>query len=337
MNHYDSEISLIIKSMFPRGTDFNVPALLDVIRDFSRREWDDSDAITAVKNGILKETGTTPTPEHIENILRNIPVQLMWELMNILYGVTIYVNTETLLEAVMRTNIEALMGDVRLPFPVCEFVFPEHFDIGNGYQASGCLLADVKTAPVETLLKRSKYPWNVVTPLEVTNVFFSRLIRNNFGDTGGVSWLQFNANEPLDSVPKKVPVNKEDQIAVRTMCRLCYGLCLYCQTAEGQKAIEPFTLGKRAARKGAGITEMELHRKRKHYVMQDLITHTFREPCESQDGTHASPKTHWRKLHLRTLRHEKYIRNLDGSVRAIWIKPTLVNPSNDMEKTERKI
>jgi len=128
-------------------------------------------------------------------------------------------------------------------------------------------------------------------------------------------------------VPSVVPVRDSDSKACHTLCKLCFGLCLYCQTAEGQKSLEKFELSCRANRKGSGPTEMRAYKNRGHYLMRDLITHTFREPGPDRGGSHASPRMHWRKLHLRTLRHERYGRNQDGSFRAVWVRPTLVNPA----------
>ena len=336
MNQYEADISQIIKEMFPKEKSLNVPELLRTLYDGSVQMQNNPYVIANVSAGILKDSGIAPTPDNVQTVLRNAPIQMVWELMNILYGTSIYIKDSELINAMLRTDIDALMGDVRLPFPICEFVFPEHHPLGiDDYDISGCLLIDLDTAPIKLLMEQYPGKWEIQTPPEVKKVFFTRLLRKGKSDVAGISWLQFDPAQSLDILPVKVPLRQEDSRAIHILCKLCFGLCLYCQTAEGQKSLEKFELPNRACRKGSGPTEMRAYKDRKHYVMRDLITHKFRESSIVGIGTHASPKTHWRKLHLRTLRHERYNRNPDGSIRAVWIRAALINPSFEIAHGER--
>jgi hypothetical protein len=157
--------------------------------------------------------------------------------------------------------------------------------------------------------------------------FLCRLIKNGCDDHQGVSWMRFSEGN-IDTVHGKIPYSEHDSNAMHKMAKIVFGLCLYLQTQEGNKAMLPCANAPK--RQNVTPAEGRLLKKRSHYTIRDMITHTFREAAEHQGGTHMSPRTHWRKLHMRSLRDDRFKRNPDGSVRVIWIRPAIIN-QNDKE------
>jgi hypothetical protein len=173
MNHYEADVSILIKEMFPKEKTLNVSELLFTMHSGWDKMQTDSGLITSIGMDILKDSGVVPTADNIWAVLKNAPVQMFWELMSVLYGTSIYVKDINLIDAMLNTDIEALMGDVRLPFPVCEFVFPEHISLGiSDYDISGCLICDVDTAPINLLMQQAKFKWEIGYPDEVKKLFF---------------------------------------------------------------------------------------------------------------------------------------------------------------------
>jgi hypothetical protein len=90
--------------------------------------------------------------------------------------------------------------------------------------------------------------------------------------------------------------------------RLCLGICVYIK-AFPENLIKGIpenseTIGINSAR----------------YNRTIMLDHEFR----------SSPVAHWRKWHFRTLRHEKFKRNQDGSEKIIFVRDAIVGKDQDM-------
>ena len=318
MNAYESDISQLIKLWQGKGRfDFDSMAryLVEDIKNPASRQM--------LISVVMSKLGISY--DEAKRIIDELPSQLLWELLNIQQGVEIVVEDKGLVEAMLRTDIEAVMSDIRTPFPICEFVFPEGIPIsGLPFEVSGCLLVSIGDG---SLFRKAYSKYGVFNKEELTNgfAFFTRLVRTGKErDKDGVSWLRFMPDEPLENLPATISILTEsDRQATRKMAYLAMGICLYFQTKEGQKAL----VGNSTAKKRNNVSPAEGRalKKRRSYRVVDLITKTFGSQYADKGGSRASPKAHWRKLHMRTLRSPKYRRNENGSVRAIWIMPMQVN------------
>lgn len=271
--------------------------------------------------------------EQIRRGLLQEATQLRWEVASIQEGVEIVVEDMDLLECILRTEVDSLAAEVHFPFPICEFAFPD-MEIGDGCRTSGCMFVDEK-------------------------VYRPKPLHDSFHNEQGKLWTTFlTTTNPVDSTVKpqyswlafdrtaigrltdlvlepNCIVGPSHKPAVITMLRLCFGLLLYFQTKEGEKALE--ITNKKFQRQGAKALIVK-RKKRKTYIVRDLITRSFKNSGVG-DGTHASPKPHWRKLHMRTLRAQRYYPNQypPKKFRTVWVSPARVNARNQPLRGQRKL
>ena len=179
---------------------------------------------------------------------RNTIGQVMMEMTALYRGVEIYVEDRQLIQALLDTDIDAIMGDVRMPFPYCEFCFPDGMQLGyEDYELTGCLLADLNHCLYDVWQDRCKVENLDRTQFPPANMlgFYTRLHSRTKGiDRQGVSYMYFQPATGLD-VPLKCPVAANDSHALRVLAKLVLGLCLYLQTKEGQKAVIPRPIAKK--------------------------------------------------------------------------------------------
>lgn len=62
---------------------------------------------------------------------------------------------------------------------------------------------------------------------------------------------------------------------------------------------------------------------------------TLDKSIQTSSGTHSSPVMHWRKGHFKTLRHERFRRNPDGSYKIIYVHDAIVNGRIDPKTLEK--
>lgn len=330
MRYYEADIDRLIKMVF-KGEEVTRQLLFDKVMEMDEIAKDPErmfQIFTHLNAGVQKYN-----VGQAFNIWHNAQSQMLWEASALYRAVEIYVNDVDLIECMLRTDIEAIMGDVRLPFPICEFVFPEGIPLGYlDYELSGCLIADSKNFNIYSDWRKQFEQRAIIKPDgmagEADTIFFSRLIRKGVRDGDGVSWLRFNHTSTLDGLPTDAPVPAEDSQANKILVRLVFGLCLYMQTEEGRKALTPLQPCRRN-NKFIGPSTVKVLGARSKYKLRDMITHGLREPGDDLGGSHAGPRAHWRKLHMRSLRHEKYKRNENGSIRVIWVRPALINAAQD--------
>jgi len=324
LTHYEPDVDKIIRALFHKGA-IDRRALLSGIMRTQQTQLDMLDDV--LESRIITPTGQLPiSREQTEEILVNAGTQMIWEATALFRGVSVQVEDRNLVEAMVRTDIDALMGDVQLPFPICEFMFPPGIPIGvDDFTMPGVLLCDLSFN-----LTRE---WSAFGPLWVQRLesrscgyqMMTRLTRSAGvpADRDGVSWIRFDTDTPLDDLPTRtVLVDPRESVALRKVVRIVFGLCLYLQTQEGRSAIEPREPTRR--RNLCAATARAL-RRRPSVGVKDLITHKFSGTGGGHGGHHGSPAMHWRRLHMRSLRSEKYKRNEDGSIRVIWVKPALIN------------
>ena len=250
-------------------------------------------------------------------------------------GVELRVDDIALVEALLRSDVEAIIGDMRLPFPVCEFVFPAGIDVpGTGRQVSAVIIFDNRLFDVDAYW--ADYDASIfdsVSPPDYTALTCR---------PEGVAAISFNCDEPISTDTMHTAGKEIDSADVKyskAMIYLCVALCLYLQTKEGQKALEakPAT-AERVHRSGVPSAVSATLKRRKSYKVLDLIPDKYYKADNAHPGNTANggKRTHWRRLHMRSLRDERYRRNNDGSVRVIWVRPTRVGVGASSVKQIRR-
>jgi len=329
MNYYKYDIELLIRRLF-RNEKVRQDELVKKIVECGKSALDPF-AIASITKA-LREDGQLMKNISTKDALYmvgNSTSQFLWEAIAYFKGVTIIVEDRELVKAMLRTEIDALIKDVKIPFPICEFVFPSGIPLGAGdYDVSGSLLCDLSYNIKKECGDEYKALYFDSEDGAARYQFMTRLFSASRGDDRqGVSWLRFSSDIPLENVPLRVPVAEVDSFGLRQMARLVFGLCLYLQTEEGTKALMPRMKNDR--RQGVCAASAKCLKKHRSYKIEDLISPKLRYEKHSRGGHHNSPKAHWRKLHMRSLRHEKFKRNEDGSVKVIWVRPSLINADKD--------
>lgn len=335
MNFFDADLLEVLQSL----SKDDPSRLLDrkevfrIISNFQRDMYEDPTGHDYMISELMsRELMST---ESAEVVMENFTSQLIWEATNMFRGVVIHIEDEELVKMLLRTKMDALMGDVTFPFPICEFAFPEGIPLGVGdYQVSGALICDFKRFNLADDWKSIGDLSFIKHPSEGFSCMTRLKGMNNKLDEQGLSWIRFSPDQPLSKVPLKGQVSAVDSKAMHKMVYLIFALGLYLQTEEGQQALLPRIHHKGRADMAKSLKKM--HNKRKHVTIRNLLSEKFSSSID-KGGSHASPQTHWRKMHLRTLRDEKFKRNPDGSIRAVWVKASIVNPSEEETRTERKV
>ena len=281
-------------------------------------------------------------PEHLteEECLEAISssfIDLLWSGVALFKGVQIFVEDRALVEMLLRADIDAITDDVHLPFPVCEIIVPSGILMVEDYQLGGFLCAD--TRRFSFCKEVEKFcTWQ----LPHNNPELGIYVSSRFKSIDGVSQDSIHSvdlvpGKPVASVGCATGVEGSAKLVINATTRFCSALCLYLQSKEGQLALEPRSGGMK--RRGVAAALCSQLKRRKSVAVKNLIT-AKREPGKSHGLHHASPKAHWRKLHMRALRHERFHRNPDGSIRVILVNASLVSESidnDDVVTTKRKL
>lgn len=283
----------------------------------------------------LKKTEPNATLEEAQAYVFNSCVQMGWEATALYNKVVLHVEDAQFIEALLRSDVDAVIGDVRMPFPIIEFTFPGGIELSPGYELSGSLLIDARNFPFNKFWKNRLDPKVYIGLSQVCPyLYLTRLIKQGQDDPMGVSWIKFDTETcPLDSLPYNPTIPRKDADAARKSARLAFAICLYLQTEEGKRA----AISTPPRRREGVCPAMGVQcKKRPHYAIRDMLTPILRTiRAESRGGHHASPVAHWRKFHFRSLRHERYHRDAHGNVRVIWVRPTVVNATS--ATGERKV
>lgn len=251
-------------------------------------------------------------------------------------GVSIHVPSCELIEDLMDTDIDSLLCEIHLPYPVMEISVPMGMAIpGTGFNVASMLIIDMDA--LHTLDKRlvgfkdSHMAGKVMVAYHMRpagdNRPSNRLIWGNtcYEKKGTVAY-----NSVREEVFSTVQTQDQEQETAKQVSqyqiRLAIALMLYFQTSEQRATLlEPVD---RVEGRWQGFTrEMREHDRKtvSHYRVVDI---TPKEARPSHDQIHATTRNgvtgHWRKKHMRVLRHEKYARNADGSLKTLWVRWTWV-------------
>ena len=300
----------------------------------------------AVKNEhvqMLKKNGVS-TQEDAWKYLIDGMTDTRWvmatEIMNHVDGVTVHVRDRDLVEALLRTDVEAVIADVKLPFPVMEICFPENIDIGNGLQVSSVLLADCMAANYTKFFVDTGVQCIAPEHPELLKKIVCVCRTKNTDGTCGDEVLinQLRLDNFVKNPDRSIGVNDMESFCIETHCKLVMALMLYLQGVDSRKALLPIA-HERQMSHGMNPPVARSDKKRQHFVIIDLVKPSKSSHQYASTGLHhASPVIHWRKGHMRTLAHEKYSRNPDGSIKSVWIRPVKVMAKHDEPtRGERKV
>lgn len=238
----------------------------------------------------------------------------------------------------MTAELEALVADAKLPYPFFEIVVPAGVKLPSGTPFNGCIVSTLdKSLP--GLLCRDQSDRDRMTALlfkglgetdmHSAAVISTQLVNSVANDvaTGAHTWVHFElgTEKPLDGIT--TALGAADSEDIKAVVRFALALCLYLQTP-GSGVLDT------APGRGVVVRGMcpEAIRRLKKMPRKTVLDAPIRESVRCIDTTHGAAGTseyrtevRWRKLHMRALRHEKFERNKDGTVRIILVRPTLAS------------
>lgn len=267
------------------------------------------------------------TPEQVRKIMGDAITLYMFEFTALYQKVVIRVEDAGLVRALAGAEIDAAIEDVRAPYPITEWQFPQGIEVSPGYELTACLLFD-----------QDRFDWAkfwgedaarrfmLTTDRKQAYCFLTRLRKKGVDDEAGCSWIRFDAKDhPLSTLQPTQHMEPDEDATLKASCRTVLALCLYLQMEECQNG-RGLSVTLPVRRQGVCPDVGRLLKKRPYRTIRNLLP----PELTIHTGEHrtvtgrASPSPHWRKLHLRTLRSDRFRRNADGSVRVVWVKPALI-------------
>jgi hypothetical protein len=263
---------------------------------------------------------------------QNTFIIMLSEIENIFSGVSIHVRDRELVEALLRTDIEAVVKDVQFPYPVMEICLPEGIDMGDGYQASSVVFIDYRSANFRKQYSKV-IPFGDNPEGSIMSSFIAvTRMRKMDGTYGEVLIKKFDESFDLSRGGSQPDMTKQEDDLMDRHINLVMALMLYLQSVETAKALTPlaheYSMGE-----GLPASVARLQKKRRHMAIVDLAA-PKKEHGQWLGGTHASPEGHWRKGHIRVFRSEYF--SAERRAKPKWIRPMWVGPEG-ISRGERSI
>jgi hypothetical protein len=268
--------------------------------------------------------------------IANTTLVLLSEILALFQGAVVHVEDAELVEALLRTELDANVGDVRVPFPIVELAYPSGIAATESYQVSGTIIIDLRQV---NLVKEFKFlsPQGRSDPENKADIAVITKFKNADGTLGFSSHVtRVKASDPLSigSVAPDINLSEEEGMKIHT--RLAMAVLMYLQSVEQKKALQPMT--GRSDCQGLIAPLARIEKKRQSYRVIDIAAKATHRVSVPGGGHHASPDAHWRKGHMRALRDERFKRDKNDMIRIIWIRPTKINADKDGDVTaERKL
>ena len=271
---------------------------------------------------LMLKAGVFLSDENLSLTVVKSLMAMLHEYLAATKSVVIHVDDAQLVDALARTDIDALISDVKLPFPLMEFVWPDR---------PACLIVDVSHPDV---LRESS--------AIVSRFFGGRRVPASHGDRIEVHsrtkddcprFLQFNKDIPLLEQRGLSLAPQQDLDEMWSVTRLAMACLLYAQTAPGVMRPSPRPM----RQDGVPSALAALAKKRAHYVIRDLYG-SSRPACSTEANTTGRIVAgHWRRGHMRSLRSDRFARNPDGSIKIVWIRPCQIHPEAIIREQDRRI
>jgi len=272
----------------------------------------------------------------MEEGIANSTLVLLSETLALFQGVVIHVEDAELVEALLRTDLDAKIGDVKIPFPIVEFAYPAGIRATDAYQASGTIVVDFRQVnfaqEFKSMIIQGKADPENKADIAVISKF--RGVDGRFGLSSHVT--RISVSEPLAAVTVAPDIDAVEREGMRIHLRLAMAVLMYLQSVERQNALRP--LQERVDIQGLIAPLARIEKRRPRYRVIDVTVKTVPRASVPQEGHHASPEAHWRRGHMRALRDERFKRDDGGGIRVIWVRPTKINAEKGEDVTaERKL
>jgi len=254
-------------------------------------------------------------------------------------GVVVHVRDTRLVEALMRTDVDAAVGDMKMPFPIVELAFPSGLSLDGVHEVTGCLMVDMDEIKMEREFKsmnaESVDECMLLSNKKAKYIIMSAIKKMGDDTPADEILLKFGPDEMIDNLPMSPDMSDVEKVAISKLAKLACSLFLYLQGVERDKTMLPIQYSKEMTH-GMPANLARLDKKRGRYVIRDILPSPHRLAA-NHGGHHASPDIHWRRGHMRVLRDERFKRNPDNSIKSVWVRPCLVATGEDEEVTAERV
>ena len=280
-------------------------------------------------------------------------------------GTTLHITDTDLLDTLASSKFECKAEDVSLPFPIVELAFPDRYMIPGhpDEHMVGCLVVQLPDYADHYLAKLKRDTTLTcgrirINPLEqmcywgdveeakpgihTTRYRFQSIqVPHNrhrgYDNTPVLHQTEHTASIVSQWENERIGPTVGDVRPLAEHSNLTMKIFLYLQMKEQKMALLEPTQAARRSHAPAGILKQ----------MKKMPTYNIRNLFEKQPGSSdhyvggvsghkVSP--HMRKRHMRALRHAKYKRNENGSIRIVEVKASLIHAvSDDTVHAERKV
>jgi len=259
------------------------------------------------------------------------------EAMQLKEGVVIHVRDPGLVEALIRTEVDAFISECHLPFPVFEICWPSGIEIAPGHQASGTLVYDM-SRPVMRREAADRFAVGFERYAPTLAVSSWPMTLDGGWASEGPLVMHIDPKLPVDSYKLSCGITADENAVLKSHVRLAFAFMLYLQSVDASRVLKRVESVRSSGTECMPAAVCSAYKKRPHYAVTELFGPRSVSVREYQGGHHASPKEHWRVGHMRVLRDERFRRNPDGSLRAIWIRPVRIAWAEGVTAvTERKV
>lgn len=336
MNRYRPILSDVLRHMgFSKSSNFDKSTIYGMIEAYVR-----PDILRKAYSRHLTELGRYPlTNYQMQRVIADARSSLFYEAFWLFHGVTVIVEDTHLVEALIRTKIDAIAGDVRVPFPIVEFVFPSGIKFRSGEEINGVILIDLEQFDVEKEWYKEDANIKRLDPRGRPLAHYAVISRIRTKDIEGDVVVHRFSKDQILYEHKTDYMDEDKKEYIQRMAQLVMALCLYVQCCQDRnKVMQPLKSSKPKIQ-GLPSKIASKVKKHKHFCIIDLLgigreykaiytdKDTVKGDVYPMDGIttdRASPHPHWRTWTLRSLRHKRYQRNPDGSMRVTLVRPCLV-------------
>tara|TARA_Y100000310_G_scaffold268347_1_gene280887 strand:- start:2429 stop:3445 length:1017 start_codon:yes stop_codon:yes gene_type:complete len=309
------------------------------------REKTPEEVIEIIMYGLTGKSVTTP--EELNECVRFMDAEnqsllsiYCAEMLTRHIGVVMHMERD-IAQDLMLTDIDAATCDLRMPYPSFELTIPQGIAIpGTDYELSSMLIVE----PDEATKALNGCAFQHEPQIQVLGNIRKHGDRSLSSNLPAFN-LKMEKGKCIEEVltnPDNNQTSLERTKAMRASVRVAVGTLLYIMSVEETSlvlrpmpAIPHIFMSKKKRRRHP--ERVKENQAQKHYELVDITEKSKPETKQRSAGTHASPKGHWRKGHMRVLRHRKYIQ-VTGQVRIVWVRPTWVGQDGISRfVTQRKV
>lgn len=243
----------------------------------------------------------------------------------------IIIEDKEVAEFAYRSKLDIIPESLKVPEGIISFAFPKGV-ILDGIELRGCLFGEIDIQEHIQFVKdkvksltgtEPDWDWDPNYQPKSNKAIFIITMVDEPQMPGGISYLRLwfdkndlsnipNENWVEDNLKNEAWLKNKEYSQQRIYLKLCYSLCILLSNFEGCLR--------------DGLPSGRMIDLPKVFKAQTLS-------LPRKYAERIGPQTHWRECCFRSLKHERFKRNPDGSVRVVFVRSTIVGGKSENVKT----